>query len=255
MQKRFKPRLLLSSACVCAAVFCAMSASAQTTATSSPGESPTTGSYMNGASNTGTNMGSNTRSNLGTNTGTNTGNNTGESQLVLGSKITGCHVKSQQGEDLGTISNIVVNANTGHIRYAVVSTGSRKVAIPWNALNAAPNGTDTNTSTGANSNGQTPHFVLNTSKQKLASAPKFNPNDLSNLSNRTAEEPIFTYYDVIWFPDTLTSEELSSRNNQQGANNSNGSASTSMSAATNSSSNYGSGSNTTPSPYPSGSPR
>ncbi|HEY1583891.1 MAG TPA: PRC-barrel domain-containing protein [Chthoniobacterales bacterium] len=249
MQKRFKPRLLLSGACVCAALFCATSASAQTTATSSPGESPTTGSYMNGASKTGTNMGSNTRSNVGTNTGT----NTGESQLVLGSKITGCHVKSQQGEDLGTISNIVVNANTGHIRYAVLSTGSRKVAIPWNALNAAPNGAGTNTST--SSNGQTPHFVLNTSKQKLASAPKFNPNDLSNLSNRTAEEPIFTYYDVIWFPDTLTSEELGSRNNQQSANNSNSSPSTSMSPATSSSSNYGSGSNTTPSPYPSGSPR
>ncbi|MEO6872369.1 MAG: PRC-barrel domain-containing protein [Chthoniobacterales bacterium] len=166
----------------------------------------------------------------------------GESQFVLGSKIMGCHVKSQQGEDLGTISNIVVNTNTGHIRYAVLSTGSKKVTVPWNALNPAPHAT----------NGQAPHFVLNSSKQKLANAPKFNPNDLSNLSNRTMEEPIFTYYDIIWFPDTLTSEEVNSRSGQEGGNSS---ASPSPSTTPMTESTYGTSPTATASPSPSVSPR
>jgi hypothetical protein len=125
---------------------------------------------------------------------------TGNPGFVLGSKIIGCHVKNQQNEDLGTISNLLVNPETGHIRYAVVSTGGKKVTVPWSALRAE------------NSAGATaPHLVLNTTREKLAKAPTFQPNKLSELYNRTMEEPIFTYYDIVWFPDVLTSKEQSAR--------------------------------------------
>ena len=147
----------------------------------------------------------NNNSNTSTSTSTDTNATTGSNQgFVLGSKLMGTQVKNERNEKLGTISNVVVNPETGHIRYAVIDAHGRKVTVPWNALNAAPHATS----------GQAPHFTLNTTKDKLAKAPKFNPNDLSNLSNRTAEEPIFTYYDIIWFPDVLSSGEQNARSGQ-----------------------------------------
>jgi len=64
---------------------------------------------------------------------------------------------------------------------------------------------------------QAPHFTLNSTKEKLSKAPKFNPSDLSNLSDRTAEEPIFTYHDIIWFPDVLSGNERNARNASSGS--------------------------------------
>ena len=124
--------------------------------------------------------------------------------LVLGTKLVGMGVRNEQDENLGTLSNIVVNPETGHIRYAVINTNGRKVTVPWDALREASHA----------GTGQTPHFVLNTTKEKLANAPAFNPNDMSNLSNRTAEEPIFTYYDIVWFPDVLSAAEEHAHNGQ-----------------------------------------
>ncbi len=124
--------------------------------------------------------------------------------LVLGTKLVGTSVRNEQDENLGRISNIVVNPETGHIRYAVIDTNGRKVTVPWNALREAPHAaTD-----------EAPHFVLNTTKEKLANAPAFNPNAMSNLSNRTAEEPIFTYFDIVWFPDVLSPSEEHAHNGQ-----------------------------------------
>ncbi|MGI8957961.1 MAG: PRC-barrel domain-containing protein [Chthoniobacterales bacterium] len=167
--------MLLSDACLVAALLFSSTAAFAQTSSSSPDMTPATGSMT------------------GSSSSSMTGDNT---NLMLGSKIMNCHVKNQQGEELGTISNLVVNPNTGHIRYVVVSSSGKKVAVPWNALTAK------NTE-----NGQTPHFVVNTTKQKMAGAPKFDPNNLSSLSNRTAEEPIFTYYELIWFPDVQSPEE------------------------------------------------
>ncbi len=126
-----------------------------------------------------------------------TGDNT---QFVLGSKIMNCQVKNQQGDTLGTISNLVVNPATGHIRYAVVSSSGKKVAVPWSALTAK------NTESGG-----TPHFEVNTTKEKMADAPTFDPNNLSSLSNRASEEPLFTYYELIWFPDVVSADEQKAR--------------------------------------------
>ncbi|HEY2801024.1 MAG TPA: hypothetical protein VGI85_10535 [Chthoniobacterales bacterium] len=60
------------------------------------------------------------------------------------------------------------------------------------------------------------------------------------------EEPIFTYYDIIWFPDTFTAEELGSRNGQGGMAN----ATASPTATPGVGSNYGSEPGPTPSATP-----
>jgi len=126
--------------------------------------------------------------------------------FVMGSKIAGSHVKDTQGADLGTISDVVVNPDTGHIRFAVLNTGGNSVAVPWNALNVE-----------TMAKGEAPKFVLNTTKAKLEKAPKFEQSKLTQMFDRTMEEPVFTYYDIIWFPDVLTPDEQSAKSKSNGS--------------------------------------
>lgn len=129
---------------------------------------------------------------------------TGYQGFVMGSKIAGSHVKNKQNADLGTISDIVVNPDTGHIRFAILRAGGKKVAVPWSALNVENM-----------SGSQAPKFVLDMTEAKLQKAPQFQPSQLKQLFTRTMEEPVFTYFDIIWFPDVLTPQEQSSKSERQ----------------------------------------
>lgn len=126
--------------------------------------------------------------------------------FVMGSKIAGSPVQDSKGDNLGKISDVVVNPGTGHIRFAVVSTGSHSVAIPWSAFNVQ-----------STTQGSAPKFVANTTKAKLENAPKFDHSKLTQMFDRTMEEPVFTYYDLIWFPDVLTPDEQSSKSKASGS--------------------------------------
>ena len=136
--------------------------------------------------------------------GTTMSGSAGYKGFVMGSKIAGSHVKNKQHVELGTITDVVVNPDTGHIRFAVVSSGGRSVSVPWSALDVENV-----------SGNQKPVFVLDTTKQKLQKAPAFDSSKLSQLFTRTMEEPVFTYYDIIWFPDVLTPEERGARSKNQ----------------------------------------
>lgn len=132
--------------------------------------------------------------------------------FLLSSKITGSHVKNLQNEDIGTIENLIVNPETGRLRFAVLSVGGflgvgdTNVVVPWMALNVEKT-----------SDGSSPAYVLNTTKDKLKSAPRFDSAKLGDLYNRTTAEPIFTYYEMIWFPDVSTPEEKSAKAKNQSA--------------------------------------
>lgn len=126
--------------------------------------------------------------------------------FLLSSNITGSHVKNLQNEDLGTIDNLIVNPETGRLRFAVLSVGGflgageTNVVVPWGALNVEKP-----------ASGASPSYVLDTTRDKLKNAPKFDPSKLADLYNRTTAEPIFTYYDIIWFPDIVTPQEKSAK--------------------------------------------
>lgn len=142
----------------------------------------------------------------------------------MGSKIAGCHVKDKHDADLGTISDVIVNPETGHVRFAVVNAGGKSVTVPWSALNVE-------TMAGS----QPPKFVLDTTEAKLKSAPAFDATKLSQLYTRTMEEPMFVYYDLVWFPDVLTPDEQTAKKKAGGTASSSASphaSSTPMSSAT-----------------------
>lgn len=95
---------------------------------------------------------------------------TGWSRPYGVSEFVGTSVQNPQGEQLGRITDFVIDSG-GRVTFAVLShggfmyIGGKSVAIPFSAL--------TYDGTGR-------HFVLNISKEKLDSAPIFSVKDLSN---------------------------------------------------------------------------
>ncbi|MGI8436995.1 MAG: PRC-barrel domain-containing protein [Chthoniobacterales bacterium] len=121
--------------------------------------------------------------------------------FVLSSSIANHKVLNRQNEQIGTISNLIINPVTGNVRFAVVNANGNQVLVPWSAFDVQKG-----------SGTQPANFTLNISKDKLAKAPKFDSSKLSSLYTRTMEEPVFVYYDIIWFPDTTTPEQQNARN-------------------------------------------
>ena len=65
-------------------------------------------------------------------------------QRLTATSIIGDKVESAQGDDLGTIDNLMINIRTGRVEYAVVEYGSflgiggKLFAIPFNELRVVP---------------------------------------------------------------------------------------------------------------------
>ena len=110
---------------------------------------------------------------------------------LLGTKIVGSIVKNPQNQELGTISDLIVNPDTGRVRFAVLSvSASDKVAVPWDAIGLEKNKA-----------GEAPTYVIDVSKQKLGDAPKFDASKLSDLYAKVNALPIFEYYLITYYDD------------------------------------------------------
>lgn len=89
------------------------------------------------------------------------------------SKMIGTDVRNRQGQKIGDVKDVVLDAN-GQIAYTVVSTGGflgvgdRLHAIPWTALQK-----DTSSN----------HFVLDMDKQRLKDAPGFDSKHWPNFAD------------------------------------------------------------------------
>ncbi len=98
------------------------------------------------------------------------------------SKLLWSDVENPQGEYLGRVTDFVVDSN-GRIEFAILLQGyleigdSRYVAVPFEAL----------------SHGSSSHdFVLDTTRERLASAPSF--NEKKDLTNRKFAEEMYRYF-------------------------------------------------------------
>jgi hypothetical protein len=116
--------------------------------------------------------------------------------LLLGSKIIGSHIKNLQNQDIGTIDDVIVNPDTGRVRFAVLGVGGfvgidqTKVIVPWGAVGLEKN-----------QPGDAPSYVIDATKDRLEKAPKFDSTKLSDLYAASNAQPIFDYYDIIFFDD------------------------------------------------------
>lgn len=100
------------------------------------------------------------------------------------SKIIGTDVRNRQGQKIGDIKDVVLDAN-GQIAYTVVATGGflgigdRLHAIPWSALQK---------------DGQTPHFVLDIDRERLKRAPGFDSRHWPNMADERWNTETRNYY-------------------------------------------------------------
>ena len=141
---------------------------------------------------------------------------------VRASQLTSADVKSNSGESVGTISDVIINPSSGKVDFAVISlsgstgtasspttgrTGTsaptsgtanssssatagstRQVAVPWTLLRPA----NTGSSTTASGMGQT--FTYSGDTSKLQSAPAF--DSTTDLTKPGWLQSIFSYFGI-----------------------------------------------------------
>ena len=101
-------------------------------------------------------------------------------KTVIGSNVVNAH-----NEDLGKIEDLVLDAGSGRIAYAVLSfggflgMGDKYFAIPWNAFHF---------------NLKENHAVLNVEKKLLENAPGFDKDNWPNMTDSTWGKSIYKHY-------------------------------------------------------------
>ena len=110
---------------------------------------------------------------------------------VSASKVIGEAVINRQHEALGKVHELVFDAETGRIAYAVLSfggfmgLGTKLFALPWKALDFSPSEMK---------------LILNVDKEKLKNAPGFDKEDWPDFADRSWGKTIHSYYgyDTYW---------------------------------------------------------
>lgn len=105
--------------------------------------------------------------------------------LLSADSITGDDVCNMQDDNLGTIQDLMIDVQTGKIRYAVLSSGGflgmgdRLFAIPWDALNLDK---------------ENKRFLLDVDAERLKEAPGFDKDHWPNMSDETWNSTVESYY-------------------------------------------------------------
>jgi PRC-barrel domain len=111
--------------------------------------------------------------------------------LVGASEIKGTHVKNLQNQDLGEIDEVLIDPDTGQVRFVILEVGgflglgATRVAVPLSAFQITQEG-------------NTSKWVLDADKEKLKNAPKVEGKNYQRLYTRSEAEPIFVYWKVTW---------------------------------------------------------
>jgi sporulation protein YlmC with PRC-barrel domain len=115
----------------------------------------------------------------------------GNPQALSASTLIGDNVRNNDGEDLGTLEEIMIDLDEGRVAYAVLSfggflgMGDKLFAIPWDALSV-----DT----------VNEEVVLNVDKDVLQNAPGFDKDHWPETMDRQWLTDVYTYYgyDPYW---------------------------------------------------------
>lgn len=111
-----------------------------------------------------------------------------ESFQERASRIIGAEVRNKQGDYLGRITDLMVDPQNGRIAFAVLSRGGvwgiplRFAAVPFSALTP---GTPSHAKIA---------YLLDISKEKLASAPTFSRDQWPDVANREWGAEVYRYY-------------------------------------------------------------
>jgi sporulation protein YlmC with PRC-barrel domain len=105
--------------------------------------------------------------------------------VLAASTLTGDRVRNSNGEDLGSIEEIMIDLSSGRVAYAVLSfggflgIGDKLFAIPWNALRVD----------------QGEHeFILDVDRKTLESAPGFDKDNWPDMADQTFGRDVHKHY-------------------------------------------------------------
>jgi sporulation protein YlmC with PRC-barrel domain len=114
--------------------------------------------------------------------------------IVKASKeVVGRDVKNHADENLGSIKEVMLDKESGHVAYVVLESGSflgiggKYFALPWRLLNF-----DEDESC----------FRVNIDKERFKNAPGFDKDNWPDMANRTWGESLHSYYGTkpYWEP-------------------------------------------------------
>ncbi len=117
------------------------------------------------------------------------GEQTNGAKLVRMSKAKDAKLFSQDGNQIGSIENLMLDSQSGKVAYAVVSfsndyidKGDRLTMIPWALVRQ--------------SKAATPGYVLNATKAQLENATYFEPNSWPNINDVAWNKGVYDHYGV-----------------------------------------------------------
>jgi sporulation protein YlmC with PRC-barrel domain len=105
--------------------------------------------------------------------------------LLSASTITGDEVCNLKDEKLGSIQDLMLDTQTGKVRYAVLSSGGflgmgdRLFAVPWSAFKV-----DT----------ENKRFILDVNVERLKAAPGFDKDEWPNMADDSWNSSVESYY-------------------------------------------------------------
>ena len=111
--------------------------------------------------------------------------------LLAASEIKGAKVKNFQNQEVGDIDELLIDPETGQVRFSVLSVGgflglgSTRVAVPWAAFEIVTE------------RGKTA-YRLDVTKERLEKAPRVEGKNYERLFPADAAEPIYVFWDVEW---------------------------------------------------------
>jgi len=115
---------------------------------------------------------------------------TSSTTYIETSKLVGKPVKSSQGEEIGTIKDVVIDRNTGCMAYTVLSTGGgggrvagggKMVAVPWSVYSPQ---SDLST------------YTVTVERERIFNAPAFDYARIEEYSRPDYINNVYSYYGV-----------------------------------------------------------
>ncbi len=122
-----------------------------------------------------------------------------KAMMLRAGKIIGLTIQDPAGKELGSVNDLVIDMDTGHVRYAalsyggIVGIGNKLFAVPWNAFDCQYNQSDEKYA-----------VVLAADVATLKGAPGFDQSDWPDLANPKFRDEIDKYYEGTRRPSDTT---------------------------------------------------
>lgn len=110
---------------------------------------------------------------------------TPERRTLSATTLIGDDVRNSDGDDLGEITDIMLDLETGTVAYAVLDMGGfmgmggKLFAVPWSAMRL---------------DADSHEFVLNVDKERLEDAPGFDEDNWPDFTDRTWGQSVHVFY-------------------------------------------------------------